>query len=314
MPEATNTPKIDVVSVQAEIARLLKFTTFQPECRYWLNTGSRYLNAALGSPELGLPYGRIYELSGVEHGGKTAMATVIGGIAQRDGAAVGYMDLEDSRDGAWAYKLGLDFTQVLSVYPKLVYEGKKKDKPRLQSAEELFAEAEAGMAIFSSKGYKKQFWLVDSIAMLNTQRVIDAGAQGQNMRTNADRAMFLSTQLPMWAGLAANYNAMIFLVNQLRERVGMVFGDPTYTPGGRALRHTCGIRARIKRMKNGQLRQGGKVVGLVGVISNKKNKAGEGSNECEECGFRIIWNRPRAKIRFMSVTEAEAVLKGEGDE
>jgi recombination protein RecA len=304
-PRVGTVAEAEIATMQRQISKLLKFSTFEPEQRYWLDTGYEQLNATLGSRKRGLPYGKIYELSGIEHGGKTVMGTVLAGIAQKDGAAVGYIDLEDSRDEKWAVKLGLNYPDTLPVYPKLVEEGKKTKTIRLQSAEEIFAEAEVAMQLFAKRGYKKQYWLLDSVANIQTAMAVEAGLLDRNMRVNMDRAMFLSNVLPRWAGLASNYGAMIVLVNQLRNKVGMVFGDPLYAPGGRALAHACAIRARVRRLKNGQIRQNGKVVGIIGVIKNTKNKAGEGSVEQEQVCFKIKWSKSPARIEFMSVEEAE---------
>lgn len=303
---------IDVARLQSRIAKLLKFNTFEPEHHYWLDTGSPELNATLGSRDKGLPYGKIWEIYGPNHGGKTAMCQILAGLAQADGASFGYLDLENSRDQRWSEKLGVDWGNTYSIYPKLVNSAKKKDTiPRLQSAEELFLEAEAAMQILAEQGVKKQFWLIDSVANIQTFKSVEAGTDGQNMNTRLSRASFLSDTLPRWAGLAANYNAMVMLINQVRMKPGVMFGDPETTPGGNALLHNCAVRARVRRVSNGLLRLNGKVIGIVGVIRNIKNKAGEASVQGEEVGFSVKWNRKRAKIEFMSRSEAESILKGE---
>lgn len=320
--------KFDASELQASIGKLLKFSTFEPEMRYWLDTGSPELNGVFGSKAKGIPYGKVLELSGEEHAGKTLISTLVAAMAQRDGAGVGRVDLEDARDDEWEERLGLDPSSVVTIYPKLVVtkppkEGeddadKKKAKkkkhasktgmPRLQSAEEMFDEMKMGMALLAQKGFKKQFWFLDSISYLRTDMQLDAGISGQNMRTRNDRAMLLSEVLPELAGLAANYNATVFLLNQLREKPGVMFGDPLTSPGGRALRHACSIRARIRRCKHGQLRKGDRIVGLVSIIRNIKNKAGGGSQQTLECGVKIKWTVNPARVEFMSKADAEALV------
>jgi recombination protein RecA len=265
------------------------------------------MNAALGSAAYGIPYGKLLELSGEKHGGKTALSTVLAGMAQGDNAACGYIDVEQSRDGAWAFKLGYDLDSAVKVYPKLIQDSPKA-RPRLQCAEELFAEAEEGMHILNAAGHKKQFWMLDSIAMLQTGMSIEAGPDGRNMRTKLDRSMFLSDALPRWAGLAASYNALIVLINQVRTKPGVMFGDPTYTPGGSALGHACSIQARVRRKGSGVLRKNGMVIGIVGVVTNTKNKAGQGSVQGAKAAFKILWNRKVAKIEFMEAKEAEDAM------
>ena len=322
--------KINMSAMHRNIASLLKLSTFEPETKYWLDTGSPDLNAALGSREKGIPYGKIIELSGKAHGGKTALALIIAGLAQKDGAFFIYGDIEDSRDEAWCTNLGIDYSQVFCVYPKLVTEKKEKKvkksanpeevvKPshldyRLQSAEEIFAEIEAAMAYASEAGFDKIIVVVDSIANLLTAKVIEAGTAGQNMRTNSDKSMFLSLALPRWAGLASNFNAMIILINQIRTKVGVVFGDPTYTPGGNSLEHNCAVRASVRRATNGKVRQNGKTVGLLGIMTNKKNKAGAGSAQDDECGYKIVWNVTPARVAFMSKAEVADLVKDKDDE
>ena len=306
---------IDVNDIQDDIDALLRMSTFEPEQHYWLDIDP-HLNEALGSREFGMPYGKIFELSGLEHGGKTTVTTYLAGRAQDEGAMVGYIDVENSRDKVWAGKLGLDLDRTYCLYPRLVLSKKKKKADddedsssvqlaRVQSAEDLFAQAEVAMELFRQRGAKKQFWMLDSIAMLSTRSQTEAGTDS-NMRTKVDRAMFLSETLPRWASLAANYNAMIILINQIRLKVGMVFGNPEYSPGGRALAHTCSIRAKLKRAKKGgYLRKNGKIVGLAGTIKNIKNKAGNGSQPDGQCGFEIDWSRTPARVKFMPVTELE---------
>jgi RecA/RadA recombinase len=325
---------IDYESLEEGITSMMGYATFEPEQRFWLQTGSKHLNGVFGSEALGIPYGKIVELAGEEHGGKTTLTTIIAGMAQRDGAFVGRIDAEDSRDAAWEKRLGMDASKVLTFYPKLVVPKSKKEKekekpvrgkpakkkqslipndiPRLQSAEDLFAQAEIGMARAAKMGAQKQFWFVDSVANLQVDKVVLAGTGGQTMSTHLGRAVFLSDVLPKWAGLCANYNATLFLINQLRDKPNVMFGDPTTSPGGRSLRHNCSIRDRVRRLANGQLKKGKRIIGLVGKITNHKNKAGGGSVQGLECGFRVVWGVDASKLatfQFVSAAEAEDMVK-----
>lgn len=306
--------KVDVASLRGRIDKLLGVSTYEPEQRYWLDTGYPALNAVYGSREKGIPYGKLYETSGVKHGGKTAITTILGGMAQADGAAVIYIDLEDSRDPVWAGKLSLDFDNVMPVYPKLVrYGSDKKSKKKggdqlelqLQSAELLFKEAEILMAMNREAGYKKQFVMLDSLANIYTEMQIAAGTTDRNMRVNVDRAQFLSSTLPRWAALAANYNAMVHFINQLRVKPGVMFGDPHYTPGGSAIPFAVSIQTRVKRLGNGHILQNSNVIGVKGIIENRKNKAGGGSVEGAKCQFKIRWHKAQAKLDFTDVEGEE---------
>lgn len=321
--EASEKLAVKMGTLQAQVHKLLKFSTFEPRHKHWLDTGSPDLNAVFGSREKGIPYGKIFEVGGEEHGGKTTLTMIIAALAQKDGAAIGRIDLEESIDEDWDRKMGLDPSNIYNISPRLVVprstedadekpKSKKKKKggavkgvPRLQSAEELFKEAETAMAMIAAAGIKKQFWYIDSVANIQTEMAVDAGTD-RNMRVNLDRAMFLSQTLPMLASLAANYSASIFLINQLRDRPNVMFGDPTYTPGGRALRHACSIRVRVRRAgKGGTVKLGDEVIGLRGSIKNIKNKAGAGSKQNEGCAFKIRWNKELVRTTFVAPSEGD---------
>lgn len=330
-PETVDSiPVIDGEQIQLQVHRMLKRSVFEPEHRYRLDTGSPHLNATLGSREEGIPYGKLIEIAGPEHTGKTLLMTVLMGMSQRDGAAAGYIDLEESRDEGWATKLGVDWSAVTKFYPELVVPVLKRKKewsdaeyldarnemirntpPQLLSAEEICEQAEKAMFLLHRSGIEKQFWFLDSVAMMVTTKQAEAGTAGSKMNTKLDRAAMLSSMLPHWAGLAANYNAVIVFSNQLRSRIGgfIAPGMEDETTGGRALRHACSIRARTRRVKGGRLKQSGKgVVGLAGALRNIKNKAGGGSVEGCECGFKVRWDRPKAHIEFMSMEDLKEDL------
>ena len=90
----------------------------------------------------------------------------------------------------------------------------------------------------------------------------------------------------------------------MRAKIGgfvPAWSDPDETTGGRALRHFASLRIRSRRMKGERVRQGNQIIGLNGALRNIKNKAGEGSREGAECGFKIRWDRPLAQVEFMSI-------------
>lgn len=321
--------KIDLPAIQKRMKELCRFRAFEQRGDYMLETPWIDLEKVLGGPD-GIAYGKVIELHGMESGGKSVIAEILMGMAQADGAAATKVDSENSEDEQWARKMGVDWDNLNLIRPKLVKalsktqlenlkdapaEEKKKAKaaapPRVQSAEELFDEAEASVIALAEAGFKKQVVIFDSIANLTTLKQIEAGPTGQTMNTKIDLPALLSSVLPRWATLASQYNLMVVVVNQMRITPGK-YGDPFNTPAGWALKFACGNRSRIRRLKSGQLKNKGHVVGLVGIIKNVKNKMGRGSVEGESCGFCIRWDRPKAQIKFMTAAEAEAVLKGEG--
>lgn len=299
----------DASAIDKQIARMMDLTTFEPKSKFWLDTGSELCNRVLGSPTRGIT--KMLELAGEEHAGKTLVASLLAGMAQKQGAGIGRLDIEDSKDPDWEAKWGLDARGVVTRSPKLVKFGAKDEDVRLQSAEELFREAELGMSLLAKHGFKKQFWFVDSIATLQTEMQGEASnsKKGSNMRTRNDRAMFLSETLPRWAGLAAAYGAVILFINQLREKPGVAFGDPIYSPGGRSIKHANSVRARIRRCGNGRIKKGDRTIGLVSIISNIKNKVGGGSVQGAECGVAFRWNRNPGTVEFMEKAEADAMMK-----
>lgn len=322
---------VDFEKLRDRVQKVVQFSTFEQNIKFRLQTKHRHLQRVLGSEDAGIPYGKMIELSGLEHGGKTLIGLLLMMLAQLDGAHVGKMDLENSDDEHWDKRIGINRDVMILISPKLIKrkvekeeDGKKKspfpkgrkskmkasDPARIEGAEELFAEMEANMAALYEQGVKKQLWLIDSLAMLTTVKQIEAGSQGQTMNTNLDVPVFLAKELPKLSGMAANYNAAIVIINQLRNKIGMVFGDPFDTPGGRAVRHAFGNRTRVKRLKNGMLRQGQHVTGLVGILSNEKNKMGYGSVQSEKCGFKVSWRKEQIEFEFMSVKDAEALLAG----
>lgn len=301
---ADNRVSINARVIEARIAKLFNFTAFESKPRFWLDTGSKDMNGVFGSKKRGIAYGKIIEIRGEEHAGKSTISKILAGMAQREGAGVGRIDLEDDRDTVWDTKLGLDVDSIVTIYPQLGYKGKNKQKVIMKSAEQMFEEAEAAMELLRKEGCDKQFWWIDSVAQIQTAMQVDAGSTKKNMRTAMDRAQFLSSVLPHWAALAANYNAIIVLVNQLRDNIGVRFGPTETSPGGRAMRHNCAVRVNVRRIKNGKLIRGARVIGIRGKAVNFKNKSGGGSNEGRVAAYKINWGVKPVKIEFMSLEEA----------
>jgi recombination protein RecA len=286
MKEKTKTrPPLSVEAETALIKKKLKhFTSLKP-VRYWLNTGHKGLNGVFGSEERGIPYGKMTELSGFESHGKTAKMMRLGALAQKDGAEVGIVDLEWSWDPEWARSLGLDPDRVCVFRPEIGTFGTESEE-RMTTAEELFEEAELWMRRAHRRRPNGRIFLgVDSIAAILTEEEAAAGIQDQNMRTKVSLAAFLSQLLRRWVAIAANFNVLMVFVNQLRVAPG-AWGNPEYTPGGNAVRFYSAVRVRMYR-KGKKLLKGGQPIGIKGVLSNWKNKAGGGSREGMQLGWKL---------------------------
>lgn len=303
------TPKKKVeLSPEQELA-LIKKTLQHPmkeSIDYWLDTGNKLLNSVFGSEKKGIPYGKIIEVAGYESHGKTAQMYEIAGLAQRDGASVGIWDLELAWDPTWARKRGLDPDKVIVFQPVIGNFGTEKQK-RMITAEEQCEEIELWMKRTYARNPTGRIFLgIDSIAAMVPKEAEEAGLE-QNMRTRVSVASFLSWLLPRWQARASNYNAMMFLVNQIRVAPGKMFGNPEYTPGGNAVRFFCAIRVKMRR-KGGAILKEGTPLGFKGVIKNWKNKSGEGSEEHKEIGFKMYYN---GRSKYLPTSEIKSTKVGE---
>ena len=271
---------------------------------YWLDTGSKLLNSVFGSELKGIPYGKIIEVAGYESHGKTALMYEVAGLAQRDGAAVGIWDMELAWDPSWARKRGLDPDKVVVFQPVIGFFGTEKQK-RMITAEEQCEEIELWMKRAYERNANGRLFLgIDSIAAMVPSEAEEAGLS-QNMRTRVSVASFLTWLLPRWQQRASNYNAMMFLVNQIRVAPGR-YGNPEYTPGGNAIRFFCAIRAKMRR-KGGPILKEGRSLGFKGVVQNYKNKAGEGSKEHAKIGFKLYYD---GHSKYVPESEIKSIKLG----
>jgi RecA/RadA recombinase len=333
---------LNIDDVVRDVRKQMGMRVFVPETKFTLKTQWPELDRAISTSN-GIPYGSIIEISGPESHGKSVIQKLIYGEAQRDGAVVIHGDIEKSNDEPWNAKLGVDNDELILVEPKMIYTALSKEQKqankdakadyvetskgkgpkwklenpisipyppesmpkRPQSAEEIFEEIQGIVSKLHDAGVEKMVVGIDSIANLSTENQIEAGMH-QNMRTNADLSMFLSGALKQWQIMAANYQVLIILINQIREKPGQMFGDPTYEPGGRALRHNCHSRNRVHRKGDGRVYQQGKLIGINGVLRNRKNKTGEGSVEQLMVEYRVTWDgRPLGeRVTFKSFTKS----------
>lgn len=301
------------LSLTDTISAALTHTVFVKPGRLWLVVkakGAKYLNGVLGSIKLGIPAGKLFHIAGKKHGGKSAEVAMLAGEAQQQhNAFVILVDAENSFDFKWWKRLGVstggrdtDYNNdsFRLIYPKVLIRettrnkkiGKHKKSEKgevyLQSCEFLFKEAEDVMAAVKRADKDRPlFVIVDSVAALQTEMAVVLGLTENNMRSNNDRAMFLSNALPRWTSLAKNYTAWMFFINQLRTKPGVMFGNPEYSPGGYALEHFCHVIALIRRKSGTKITHKGKRITkhISGYMINTKNKAGGGSEEGLLCSY-----------------------------
>jgi RecA/RadA recombinase len=297
----------------------------------WLNTKIPELNTVLGHTDKGMPYGRMIEVSGWESNGKTAVVLALAAFAQHDGAHVIWADIENSFESDWAIMRGLakcpkclnatdkrdeckscdgqgiDVDRITLIQPYVgtfTYMNKQgkevqEKEPRQSTGQELMEEVEACLKAKRKEG--KVFVVIDSVAAILTEGEEDAGISGAKMNTNMELAKFMGRLLRRWVGLAQSHNAMIILINQLRE--GPVkFGDPTKCVGGNAPRFYSHVRVRVSRVAGSKIVDKGRTLGIKGIITAKKNKTG--GNEGASVGFRLWFYKPL--IEFVDAKEVKA--------
>jgi RecA/RadA recombinase len=297
----------------------MKTAIFLKPVQMWLDTRSKYLNGVLGSRKLGIPAGKMFEIRGRAHAGKTSLVMFLAALAQSVfNAFVIWIDLENSltneREGSefynsWAAKFELDTSEenFYRVYPKVLISQKLRKKGKktlsrkgeiyIQAAESLFDETEIVMKTVKMKWPDRPIFVaLDSIA--NIQTAMSAGThEEKNMRTALDRAIFLSGALPKWQTLVYNFSAWMFFINQVRDKQGFVLGDPEYSPGGKAAEHNDHVIAKMRPYKGGIVRdEDGNVTGARGTITNVKNKAGGGSKMGMKCGYSANFLRRGSKM------------------
>ncbi len=209
-------------------------------------TGSLSLDIALGGS--GLPKGRIIEIFGPESSGKTTLALHVVARAQCEGGIAAFIDAEHALDPTWAKKLGVNLETLLVSQPG--------------SGEEAMNITE--MLI---KSNAVDIIVIDSVAALVPQKELD----GEMGDTHVGlQARLMSQAMRKLTGAISKSKTCVIFINQIREKIGVMFGSPETTPGGRALKFYSSCRIDVRRI--GQLKDGEEVVGQrvrAKVVKNK---------------------------------------------
>ncbi|OGY64029.1 MAG: recombinase RecA [Candidatus Harrisonbacteria bacterium RIFCSPHIGHO2_02_FULL_40_20] len=211
-----------------------------------ISTGSFSLDIALGTG--GLPRGRIVEIFGPESSGKTTLALNVVAQAQKAGGKAAFIDAEHALDPEYAGKLGVRIKELLISQPD-------SGEEALNILESLVRSAMIDVIV------------VDSVAALTPKAEIEGemGAQFIGLQ-----ARMMSQALRKLTAIAAKSNTLIIFINQLREKIGIMFGNPETTPGGRALKFYSSVRIDIRRIA--QVKKGEEVVGNRVKAKIVKNK------------------------------------------
>ena len=220
-----------------------------------ISTTSLSLDSAVGVG--GVPRGRIVEIYGPESSGKTTLALHIVAEAQKAGGVAAYIDAEHAMDADYAGKLGVDIDQLLISQP--------------DSGEQALEIAEA---LVRSNGV--DVIVVDSVAALVPRAELD-GEMGDSLP--GLQARLMSQALRKLTAIVAQSNTCFIFINQIREKIGVMFGSPETTTGGRALKFYSSLRLDIRRI--GAIKDGDRVVGNRTKVKVAKNKVAPPFRECE---------------------------------
>ena len=225
-----------------------------------ISTGSLSLDIALGAG--GLPMGRIVEIYGPESSGKTTLTLQVVAAAQREGKTCAFIDAEHALDPVYARKLGVDIDNLLCSQPDT---GE-------QALEICDALARSGAV---------DVIIVDSVAALTPKAEIE-GEIGDSHMGLAARMM--SQAMRKLAGNLKQSNTLLIFINQIRMKIGVMFGNPETTTGGNALKFYASVRLDIRRI--GAIKEGDEVVGSETRVKVVKNKVAAPFKQAE---FQIMY-------------------------
>lgn len=211
-----------------------------------IETGSLSLDIALGGQ--GIPRGRICEIYGPESSGKTTLALHVVANAQKAGGIAAFIDAEHALDPSWAKKLGVELETLLVSQP-----GSGEEAMQIT---ELLIKSNAVDII-----------VIDSVAALVPKKELEGEMGDSHVGL---QARLMSQAMRKLTGAISKSKTSVIFINQIREKIGVMFGSPETTPGGRALKFYSSCRIDVRRI--GQLKEGEEVVGQrvrAKVVKNK---------------------------------------------
>ena len=228
---------------KGSVMKLGDYTAMNVEA---IPTGALSLDIALGIG--GIPRGRIIEVFGPESSGKTTLALHLIAEAQKMGGEAAFIDAEHALDPVYAKHLGVNIDELIVSQPDT-------GEQALEIAEALVRSGALDIIV------------VDSVAALVPKAEIDGDMGDAHVGL---QARLMSQALRKLAGVINKSKCVIVFINQLREKVGVMFGNPETTPGGKALKYYSSVRLDIRRGE--QLKQGSEVIGNKTTIKVVKNK------------------------------------------
>jgi recombination protein RecA len=287
------------------------YITFARPPKYWLQTGYPYLNRVMGSPKYGLAYGKEHLIAGFPSSGKTTIAAKIVALAQEDGAEAAWVDGENSFDPQHMRKQGMHighrvferdghkkrligYEKIALFWPEYGEFGGKKGplNEASESAEAIFQRVEDWMKLrrrINPKG--KRIVVVDSLNAFSSEEELIASFTEQNVRTRTANAVFLNLMSKQWQNICLHTNTLMIFIAQIRTNPMARFANPNYVSGGSGIQYFPAVQVWMNRAKGGSIYKGKDKIGVQGFITNRKNKAGGGSEEHKKCAYQCFFRK-----------------------